>query len=73
MTTKKFNCVFVVEPSDSFKCLICLDVAREAKQHEVCGKLFCKECIEKNLGQPCPNCRAPNPKYFSDKKSKKEN
>ena len=70
MTTKKFNCVFMVEPSDSLKCLICLDVAREARQHEVCGKLFCNECIEKNLGQPCPNCRAPNPKYFSDKKSK---
>ena len=49
---------FVVEPDESLKCLICLEVANDPLQHEGCGKLFCKECLEKHgRDQPCPNCR----------------
>lgn len=61
---------FISLPDDNLKCVICLEIAREAKQHEDCGKLFCRECIEKNGNRPCPNCRAEEPHYFKDTKSK---
>ena len=38
---------FLAEPDDGLKCLICHEVARDPKQHEDCGKLFCEKCIEK--------------------------
>ncbi len=61
------------EPNDALKCLICLKTAKEPKQHEDCGKLFCENCIElneKNGNRSCPHCRKDNPKYFKDSKSK---
>jgi len=57
-----------VSPHEHLKCLICLDVASNPKQHEECGKLFCAGCIERNGKRPCPNCRSKNPKYFKDKR-----
>ena len=39
---------FVGEPEDDLKCLICLSVAQDPLQHEKCGKLFCKNCLEKH-------------------------
>ena len=39
--------------------------------HGKCGRLFCKECIDKNgEDKPCPNCRMEQPQYFEDNKSK---
>ena len=62
---------FVTEPDDELKCLICLGVARDPLQHEECGKLFCKECLEKvGRDKPCPNCRDTKSNYYVDKKSK---
>ena len=63
------NFLFLSEPSESLKCSICLEVAREPRQEEICGKLFCRECIEKNGSGPCPTCRAVQPKFFNDKRS----
>ena len=60
---------FITQPDDNLKCVICLELAREAMQHVDCGKLFCRECIEKNGNKPCPNCRAENPQYFKDMRS----
>jgi hypothetical protein len=54
---------FVAEVDDALKCLICLEVANDPLQHEGCGKLFCKECLEK------PNCRGEG-NYYTDIKSK---
>ena len=49
---------FISDPDESLKCLICFEVANDPLQHEGCGKLFCKECLEKHgRDQPCPNCR----------------
>ncbi len=59
---------FITPPDNNLVCSICLEVAKDPKQHEDCGKLFCSECIEKNGRKPCPNCRAENPKYFKDKR-----
>ncbi len=58
------------DPSERLKCLICHEVAREPKQHEDCGKIFCSECIEKNGNNPCPNCRSTSHRYFLDKRGK---
>ena len=65
------ECKFVGEPADVLKCAICLEIARDPHQHEECGKLFCKECIEKyGRHKPCPHCRIQGPQYFRDNKSK---
>ena len=56
---------------DELECLICQEVARDPLQHEACGKLFCKQCLDK-LGRdkPCPNCREQGFQYFVDHRSK---
>ncbi len=61
---------FLTEPDDVLKCLICHEVARDPKQQEDCGKLFCEKCIEKyGKKKPCPHCRIEQPLYFKDNKS----
>ena len=71
MATKGEAVVFVVEPDDDMKCLICFDVARDPLQHEACGKLYCRACLEKyGRDQPCPNCREEQSNYYVDNRSK---
>ena len=66
-----YNCNFLSEPDDALKCLICLAVARDPRQHEECGKLFCSECIEKNgTDKPCPNCKKTGAHFYKDHRSK---
>ena len=61
---------FLAEPNNSLVCGICLEVAEEPRQHEKCGRLFCKKCLEKHGRQkPCPNCRREHPQYFEDNRS----
>ena len=65
----KYN--YTVEPSSALQCLICLDIAEDPWQHNKCGRLLCKECLEKyGRDKPCPNCRKEQPQYFDDNKSK---
>ena len=65
----KYN--FVSEPDDALKCLICLEIAEEPWQHDLCGKLFCKKCLNKQgKVKPCPNCRIEQPQYFVDTRGK---
>ena len=47
--------------------MICLEVAEDPWQHGQCGRLLCKECLDR-LGEdkPCPNCREENPQFFED-------
>ena len=75
MASSKFDYSFITEPDDIhvLKCSICLGIAKgQPMQHGAsgCGKLFCKECIEKNGNDPCPMCRGEDPKYFEDARSK---
>lgn len=63
------DCVFTLDPDDSLKCCICYEVAKEAKQEEACGKLFCSTCIESWQESSCPACRIPVAKYFIDNRS----
>ena len=61
---------YISEPDEDLKCVICLEVARDPMQHEECGKLFCKECLEKySKDKPCPNCKTGS-RYYRDNKSK---
>ena len=63
------NYQFVSEPDDEFICVICLEVAREPFQHEECGKLLCKECLEEyGRDKPCPHCKTGS-QYYKDSKS----
>ena len=66
MATREYK--FVGEPADVLKRAICLEVARDPHQHEECGKLFCKECIDKHgRDKPCPHCRTQWSQYFRSK------
>ena len=61
---------FVSEPDDAHKCLICLDVAEEPWQHGECGRLFCKECLDRyGRDKYCSYCKMEQPQYFPDNKS----
>lgn len=62
---------FLSDPDDELKCPICLEVSEEPWQHGRCGRLFCKQCLEKyGRGKPCPHCMERRPDYFEDTKSK---
>ena len=61
MATNKYEYNFIGEPSDKLECGICLDVAKDPKQHENCGKIFCSECIERHGDKPRPSCRQESP------------
>ena len=70
ITMAEVDWTFVGEPEDDLKCLICLSVAQDPLQHEKCGKLFCKNCLEKHgRYKPCPNCRQDEAHYFADIRS----
>ena len=56
---------FIKEPDDVLKCCICLEIARNPKQEEACGKLFCSDCIEE-WDEACPHCRAEDPWYLEE-------
>ena len=61
---------FIFEPDGALQCQICLEVAEEPWQHSKCGRLFCKECLDKyGRDKPCANCRMENPQYFEDRRS----
>ena len=71
MAPNGYDCNFLSEPDDALKCPICLYVARDPRQHEECGKLFCSECIEKyGVYKPCPNCRRIGAHFYKDHRSK---
>ena len=64
-----YDCCYIDEPDPALKCLICLLVAKNPMQHVICGKLFCKSCIEKHgTEKPCPHCRKEG-LYYPDTKS----
>ena len=67
-----YDLEFLANPPDSLLCLICLSVARSPWQHAMCGRLFCKSCLDnyQTKGHKmCPNCKEENPQYFPDIKS----
>ena len=58
---------FITEPDDTLKCLICLEVSEDPRQHEKCGKLFCKKCLDEyGQDKPCLQCMTEKPLYFVD-------
>ena len=60
---------FLREFPDSLNCILCLEVAKEAHQHESCRNLFCKSCYKKLNSSSCPTCRKSGGEYFADKLS----
>jgi len=67
-----YECDFVTPPDDSLYCRICLSVARDPRQHGLCGQLYCKSCLEKHAQREkkCPCCKKEKAKYFEDNRSK---
>jgi len=69
MAGYKYEYSFLSEIPDSLLCLVCLDVAKEAYQHEECGRVFCKSCYDRFTDTRCPNCKISSGAYFADKLS----
>ena len=66
---KNVDYQFITELDDEHKCVICLGLAKDPFQHEECGKLLCKECLEEyGRDKPCPHCRTDS-QYYKDNKS----
>ena len=62
---------FVQLPPDDLLCLICTFVAKDLRQVTCCGKIFCKDCLNKfGAAQPCPHCTMDEWESFEDKRSK---
>ena len=53
-----YKCKFVDVPPSDIVCSLCNLVARDPRQMECCGKVFCRICIEKarNSSNLCPHC-----------------
>ena len=67
---EKIPYIFLEEPDNELKCVICLDIARDPHQHEECGKLVCRECLERyGRNKPCAHCRTGG-LYYLDKRGK---
>ena len=66
-----YDLKFVSSPPDDLLCLICMFPAREALQNTCCGKIFCKNCINKykERKKECPNCRDTQGNQFPDRRS----
>ena len=69
-----FDYRFVEKFPESFTCLICTLVPREAHQVICCGKIYCKNCLDELKRKSdyfnCPNCRSSlegEHTYFPDK------
>lgn len=62
-------CGYIEEVPDELKCLICSIVFPEPQQHEPCGKILCKQCLERNGVEPCPGCMQEKPAFYLDKES----
>ncbi len=70
-STAGYEYKFISEPEDDLKCSICLKVGGYPWQHDECGKLFCRKCIEQyGEDNPCHSCKKVKPRYFEDKRSK---
>ena len=68
MAARYYN--YVTEPDDGFKCVLCLQVARDPLQHKECGRLICKECLQEHgEDKHCPNCKTGESKYYQDRRS----
>ena len=58
------------DPPDEYTCLICTFIAQVPYQVNCCGRIFCKECLDKLSKRDeetrCPQCRRFNFKTFKD-------
>ena len=58
------------EPPDEYICLICTFITQVPHQVNCCGRIFCKECLDKLRKRDevtkCPQCRAVDFKSFKD-------
>ena len=56
---------------DDYTCLVCTLVAKEAQQTTCCGRVFCKQCLERmaTKSYKCLKCEDQEGKYFPDKRA----
>ena len=69
-----YNYTFVEEPSEDFKCPICLLVLRNPHLTGCCGHIFCESCIEssRQRSSQCPLCRGEDFQSMRDLKEKRK-
>ena len=75
MAVAGYNCVFISDIPDHFKCPECKKVLRDPQRVSCCDEEYCKACIEQMLrdNQPCKECGTNNDISISkSRKTKKK-
>ena len=69
-----FDCEFIEKPPIRSSCPICLLILREPYQVTCCGKIFCRDCIQRITikKKPCPTCNEKEFENYPDKGLKQE-
>ena len=69
-----FDCEFIQKPPIRSSCPICLLILREPYQVTCCGKIFCRDCIQRITikKKPCPTCNEKEFENYPDKGLKQE-
>ena len=69
-----YNYTFVEEPSEDFKCPICLLVLRNPHLTGCCGQNLCESCIEssRKRSSQCPLCRGEDFQSMRDLKEERK-
>ena len=69
-----YNYTFVEEPSEDFKCPICLLVLRNPHLTGCCGQNLCENCIEssRERSSQCPLCRGVDFQSMRDLKEERK-
>ena len=69
-----YNNTFVEEPSEDFKCPICLLVLRNPHLTGCCGQNLCESCIQstRERSSQCPLCRREDYQSMRDLKEKRK-
>ena len=64
---KGYDCEFISEVPDDYKCPICKCVFRDPHRVSCCEEEYCKECIEQVItdDKPCPNPKCGCNDYIS--------
>jgi hypothetical protein len=66
----EFNFTFVPELDITLLCGMCSKISEDPYQHDRCGQLYCRECLEEyGRHLPCLHCGRPDPYYGMDTRS----
>ena len=75
MASAGYDCEFISEVPNHYKCPICTKVLRDPYRVSCCDEEYCKTCIEQVLrdNRPCPECNITDDINISKSRKTKKN